>query len=47
MLYYALELTLCINDFDVHKVLIDPSSAVDLLQLPAFKQMKLSLEMVN
>ena len=35
--YDALELTLCINGFDVHKVLVYPSSVVDLLQLPAFK----------
>ena len=35
--YDALVLTLCINEFDVHMVLIDPSSAADLLQLPAFK----------
>ena len=45
--YDALVLTLCINSFDVHKVLVDPDSAVDLLQLPAFKQMKLSLGMMN
>ena len=45
--YDALVLTLCINGFDVHKVLIDLGSAVDLLQLPAFKQMKLSLGVVN
>ena len=45
--YDALVLTLCINGFDVHKVLIDPSIAIDLLQLPAFKQMKLSLGMLN
>ena len=35
--YDALVLTLCIDDFDVHKVLIDPSSATNLLQLSAFK----------
>ena len=46
-LYDALVLTLCLNDFDVHKVLIDPGSVVDLLQLPAFKYMKLSLGVVN
>ena len=40
--YDALVLTLCISGFDVHRVLIDPSSAVDFLQLPAFNQMKLS-----
>ena len=45
--YDALIVTLCINGFDVHKVLIDPGSAVDWLQLPAFKQMKLSLNVVN
>ena len=45
--YDALVLTLCINSFDVYRVLVDPSSAADLLQLPAFKQMKLSLGVVN
>ena len=34
--YDALVLTLCINGFDVHRVLVDPSSATNLLQLPAF-----------
>ena len=37
-------LTLCINNFDVHRVPVDPGSATDLLQLPAFKQMKVPLE---
>ena len=45
--YDALILTLCINGFDVHKVLIDPGNVVDLVQLPAFKKMKLSLRAVN
>ena len=45
--YDALVLTLCINGFYVHRVLVDPTSAADLLQLPAFKKMKLSLGMVN
>ena len=45
--YDALVLTLCINGFDVHRVLIDHGNATNLLQLPAFKQMKLSLEVVN
>ena len=45
--YNALVLTLCINGFDVHKVLVDPVSATDLFQLPAFEQMKLSLGMLN
>ena len=33
--YDALVLTLCINNFDVHRVLIDPGSAADLLHLAA------------
>ena len=45
--YDVLVLTLCINGFDIHGVLIDPGSAADLLQLPAFKQMKLSFNVVN
>ena len=45
--YDALVLTLCINGFDVHMVLIDPGSTTDLFQLLAFKQMKLSLGVVN
>ena len=45
--YDALVLALCINGFDVHRVLIDLGSTTDLLKLPAFKQMKLSLEVVN
>ena len=45
--YDELVLTLCINGFDVHRVLVGPSSVVDLLQLPAFKQMKLSLGLLN
>ena len=43
----ALVLTFCINGFDVHRVLVDPGSATYLLQLPAFKQIKLSLWVVN
>ena len=43
----ALVLTLYINDFDVHMVLVDRSSLRDLLQLPAFKKMKLSSGVVN
>ena len=34
--YDALVITLCINGFDVHRVLVDPGNATDLLQLPAF-----------
>ena len=42
--YDTLVLTVCINGFDVHKVLVDPGSAVDLLHLPAFKQMRVSTD---
>ena len=42
--YDALVLTLCINNFDVHRVLIDPGSAADFLHLPAFQQMKVPLD---
>ena len=45
--YDALLLTLYINGFDVHRILIDPSSATDLLQLSAFKQIKLSVDVLN
>ena len=45
--YDALVLTLCINGFYVHRVLVDPGSVVDLLQLQAFIQMKLSFDMLN
>ena len=45
--YDALALTLCINGFDMHTVLVDLGSATDLLQLPSFQQMKLSLGVVN
>ena len=31
----------------MHRVLVDPGSAVDLLHLPTFNQMKLSLQMLN
>ena len=41
--YDALVLTLGNNNFDVHRVLIDPSSAVKLLHLPALTQMKVPL----
>ena len=43
----ALVLTLCINDFDVHKVLVDSGSTADLLQLPAFKQMNISSDRLS
>ena len=35
---------MCINSFDVHRVLVDPGSAADLLHLPAFKQMRVPLD---
>ena len=43
----ALILTLCINDFDVHKVLVDPTTAADLLQQPAFRQMNISMDRLS
>ena len=45
--YDALVLALCISGFNVHRVLVNPDSATDLLQLPTFNQMKLSLGMLN
>ena len=41
--YNALILIVGINSFDVHRVLVDPGSASDLLHLPAFKQMRVPL----
>ena len=41
--YDALILTLYINNFDVHRVLVDPGSAAELLHLPALTQMKVLL----
>ena len=43
----ALVFTLCINNFDVHRVLVEPGSATDLLQLPAFRQMKVLLDKLS
>ena len=45
--YDALVLALCIRGFDVHRVLVDPGNTTNLLQLPAFNQMKLSSRMLN
>ena len=45
--YDALVLTICISSFDVHKVLVDPGSVANLLQLSAFKHMKLTIGMLN
>ena len=42
--YDAHVLTVCIRGFDVHRVLIDPGSAADLLHLPAFKQMRVPID---
>ena len=42
--YDALVLTIGINGFDVHRVLVDPSSAADLLHLPAFRKMRVPLD---
>ena len=43
----ALVLTLCINNFDVHRVLVNPGSAIDRLQLPAFSQMIVPLDKLS
>ena len=43
----AFVLTLCINDFDVHKVLIDLGSAADLLQFPSFRRMNISFDKLS
>ena len=45
--YDALVLTLCISSFDMHRVLVDLGSTVDLLLLLALNQMKLSSGMLN
>ena len=45
--YDALVLAVCINGFDVHRVLVDPDSAADLLHLPAFKQMRVSIDQLH
>ena len=45
--YDALVLTVSINNFDVHRVLVDPGSAADLLHLPAFKQMRVPLDCLS
>ena len=45
--YDALVLIVGINSFDVHKVLVDPGSAADLLHFPAFKKMRVPLDHLN
>ena len=42
--YDALVLTVCINSFDVHMVLVDPGSVADLLHLLALKQMGVPMD---
>ena len=42
--YDALVLTVGINSFDMHRVLINLGSAADLLHLPAFRQMRVPLD---
>ena len=42
--YDALVLTVCINSFNVHRVLVNPGNADDLLHLPAFKQMRVPID---
>ena len=43
----ALVLTLCINYFDVHRVMVDLDNAADLLHLPAFRQMNISFDRLS
>ena len=43
----ALVLTLCINNFDVHRVFVDCGSAANLLQLPTFRQIKVLLDKLS
>ena len=45
--YDVLILTLCVNNFDVHRVLVDHGSTADLLHLPVFQQMKVSLDRLS
>ena len=45
--YDALVVTISINNFDVHRVLVDPSIAADLLHLRAFKQMRVPLDCLS
>ena len=42
--YDALVFTVYINSFDVHRVLVDPGSAADLLHLPVFKHMRVPID---
>ena len=42
--YDALVLTVCINSFEVNRVLVDQGNAADLLHLSAFKQMGVPID---
>ena len=42
--YNTLVLTVCINSFDIHRVLVDLASAADLLYLPAFNHMRVPID---
>ena len=35
------------NNFDVHKVLVNPGSTTDLLQLPSFREMNISFDRLS
>ena len=43
----ALVLTLCINSFNVHRVLVSPGNVADLLQLPAFRHMNIYFDKLS
>ena len=45
--YDTLVITVGINGFDVHRVLVDPGNAANLLHLLAFKQMRVLLDHLN
>ena len=38
---------MCINNFDVRRVLVDPGSTADLLQQPAFRQMNIAFDRLS
>ena len=45
--YDALVLTVCINSLDMHRVLVDPGNAADLLHLLAFNQMRVLIDRLH
>ena len=45
--YDALVLTIGINNFNVHRVLVDLGSAADFLHLPTFKKMRIQLDRLS